>query len=130
MGGQGGGPEGWRAQNFAFFSLSRRNFISCLSLSLLGVLSLNFGGVFEGRDPQMHVRALGLSGETPDEKCGGRRKKERNFGQSGGGGSGEEGSGGGWVLRKGGPGKGGCGGGEGSESTQNLEHPTTPQHPR
>ena len=43
----------------SFFPLSRPNFLS-------GVLSLNFGGVFEGRDASnVHVWALGLSCETP-----------------------------------------------------------------
>ena len=42
----------------SFFSLSRRTIRSFLSS--LGVFSLNFGGVFEGRDPQMCT--FGLSG--------------------------------------------------------------------
>ena len=45
------GPLCRTAQNFALFSLSRHNFHSFFSL--LGVLSWNFGGVFEGWDPQM-----------------------------------------------------------------------------
>ena len=39
----------WTAQNFALFSLSRSHFRTFS----LGVFSLNFGGVFQGRDPQM-----------------------------------------------------------------------------
>ena len=46
------------AQNFALFSLSRRKIRSFLPS--LGVVSLNFGGVIEGRDPQMCT--FGLSG--------------------------------------------------------------------
>ena len=42
----------------SFFSLSRRKIRSFLPS--LGVFSLNFGGVFEGRDPQMCT--FGLSG--------------------------------------------------------------------
>ena len=42
---------------FRVFSISRHNF---LSFSLFGVLSLNFGGVFEGPDPEMCT--FGLSG--------------------------------------------------------------------
>ena len=41
-----------------FFPFSRHNFLS--SFPLLGVLSLNFGGVFKGRDPEMCK--FGLSG--------------------------------------------------------------------
>ena len=55
------------AQNFAFFSLLPPQF-SFFSPSL-GVLPLNFGGVFEFRDPEMCT--FGLSGchvETPAEK--------------------------------------------------------------
>ena len=49
---------------FALFSLSRHNFHS--SLPLLGLLLLNFGGVFEGRDPEMCTfGVLELSCETP-----------------------------------------------------------------
>ena len=52
-----GGPKGGEAQHFALLfplPLSSSLFFS-LSLSL-GVFSLNFGGVFEGRDPQnVHV---------------------------------------------------------------------------
>ena len=45
-------PFPWTAQNFAlFFSLSRRKIRSFLPS--LGVFSLNFGGVFEGWNPQM-----------------------------------------------------------------------------
>ena len=52
------GPPPRTAQNFPLFSLSRPfSFFFCLSL---GVFSLNFGGVFEGRDPQMCT--FGLSG--------------------------------------------------------------------
>ena len=48
----------------SFFSLSRRKFHSFFSL--WGVFSLNFGGVFEGRDPQMCTfRVLWLSCEAP-----------------------------------------------------------------
>ena len=51
------------AQNFAFFFLSRHNF---LSFSLFGVLSLNFGGVFERRGPEMCTfGVLVLSCEAP-----------------------------------------------------------------
>ena len=47
---QGGGLEGWRAQNFAlFFPLSRHNFLSFFTL--LGVFSWNFGGVYEALLP-------------------------------------------------------------------------------
>ena len=92
-----GGPEGWGPEGGGpkisrFFSLSGSHFRSfCLSQ---GVFSLNFGGVFVGRDPQMCT--FGLSG------C---RVKPR-------GGPAEEGSGAGgpgrWrVQRKGGPAVGG-----------------------
>ena len=58
---KGGRPEGWgpekvKGPRFAFFSVSRHNFHSFFSL--LGVLSLNFGGVFL-------KRRGGLSCETP-----------------------------------------------------------------
>ena len=53
-----GPPFPWTAQNFALFSLSRRKIRSFLPS--LGVFSLNFGGVFEGWDPQMCT--FGLSG--------------------------------------------------------------------
>ena len=52
------GPPRWTplrrrtAQNFALFSLSCHNFHSFFSLSLC-VFSLNFVGVFDGRDPKM-----------------------------------------------------------------------------
>ena len=52
------------AQNLAFFSLSRSHFVLFLSLS--GCLHVEFGGVFEGRDPLMYTfGVLGLSCETP-----------------------------------------------------------------
>ena len=67
-----------------FFSLSRRKIRSFLPS--LGVFSLNFGGVSEGRDPQMCT--FGLSGcrvkprrlhqTGPPENCGGRRKKKKS----------------------------------------------------
>ena len=44
-------PSFLTAQNFAVFSLSRHNFH--YYIPLLGVFSLNFGGVFEGRHPDM-----------------------------------------------------------------------------
>ena len=48
---EGRGPERQGAQNFALFFLSRSHFRSfCVSL---GVFSWNFGGVFEGRGPEM-----------------------------------------------------------------------------
>ena len=53
-----GPPSPRTAQNFALFSLSRHIFLSFFPL--LGVFSWNFGGVFEGRDPQMCT--FGLSG--------------------------------------------------------------------
>ena len=66
------------------FSLSRLHF---RSFSLSGVFSLNFGGVFEGRDPQMCTfGVLGLSCETPaaptaagvsNEKTSRERERER-----------------------------------------------------
>ena len=60
----GGVPKGGGAQNFAFFSLSHSHFRSFLPS--LGVLSWNFGDVFEGRKPwNKHVWPLGLSCETP-----------------------------------------------------------------
>ena len=50
---KGGGPEGWGPRRVGgpkfrvfFFSVSRHQF--SLFLSLLGVLSWNFGGVFVG----------------------------------------------------------------------------------
>ena len=52
-----GGPEGWGPEGWGpkisrfFFSLSRRKIRSFLPS--LGVFSLNFGGVFVDRDPQM-----------------------------------------------------------------------------
>ena len=61
-GSRGGGPKAVGPQFRAFFSLSRshfRFFFFSLSLSL-GVLSLNFGGVFGGREAQMCT--FGLSG--------------------------------------------------------------------
>ena len=52
--GQGGGPEGWEAQNFAlFFPLPASIF--ALFVSLLGVFSWNFGSVFETPEP-LNVR--------------------------------------------------------------------------
>ena len=52
-----------------FFSLSRRKIRSFLPS--LGVFSLNFGGVFEGRDPQMCT--FGLSGcRVEPRRLGGR----------------------------------------------------------
>ena len=72
-----------------FFSLSRHKIRSFLPS--LGVFSLNFGGVFEGRDPQMCT--FGLSGcrveprrphqtgpPVPALQTGRREKKARNFG--------------------------------------------------
>ena len=44
---EGVGPEGWGAQNFALFSLSRHNFLSFFFL--LGVFSWNSSGFSEGR---------------------------------------------------------------------------------
>ena len=52
------GPEGWRPKISRFFSLLPPHF-SFLFLSL-GVLSWNFVGVFEGRNPEMCT--FGLSG--------------------------------------------------------------------
>ena len=61
---KGGVPKGGGAQNFAFFSLSHSHFRSFLPS--LGVLSWNFGDVFEGRKPwNKHVWPFGLSCETP-----------------------------------------------------------------
>ena len=59
---EGWGPEGWGAQNFAlFYSLSRHCFHS-----FFGGRFVEFGGVIEGRDPQMcTIGVLGLSCETP-----------------------------------------------------------------
>ena len=68
---KGGGP------NFrAFFSLSRHCFHSFLPLS--GVLSLNVGGVFEGRDPEMCT--FGLSGcrVKPQQRPPGSRRDMAN----------------------------------------------------
>ena len=48
---KGGATKGGGPKFCAFFALSRSIFaLFCLSL---GVFSLNFGGVLEGRDPQM-----------------------------------------------------------------------------
>ena len=67
------------AQNFALFSLSRRKIRSFL-LSL-GVLSWNFGGVFETPGPsKVHVWALVLSCEAPGKQV---RPKHVNLAQSG-----------------------------------------------
>ena len=44
-----GPPSVGPLQNFAFFSLSRHHY----ALFFLGVFSLNFGGVLEGRGPEM-----------------------------------------------------------------------------
>ena len=111
-----GGPRRVGSHKFrAFFPFSRHNFHSFFSL--LGVLSLNFGGVIEFRDPEMCT--VGLSGskcahfrvrnsKTPpkfnekdpssprerrkNENCGGRGKKRAKF----------------WaVRRRGGPAEGG-----------------------
>ena len=88
----------------AFFPFSRHNFLSSLSLSLLG----SFRGilvVFEARGPEMCTfGVLGLSREVPAFKnttkiqrkdpqererrmktVAGEEKKERNFGRSSGG---------------------------------------------
>ena len=89
-------PFPWTAQNFAlFFSLSRRKNRSFLPS--LGVFSLNFGGVFEGRDPPMcenskraHLSARRFkhhqnSTRRPPERkeknefCGGTGKKKREI---------------------------------------------------
>ena len=67
----------------SFLSLSRRKIRSFLPS--LGVFSWNFGGVFEGWDPQMCTS--GLSGCRVRAPARGK-KKERNFGRSGGRGSG------------------------------------------
>ena len=61
--GLGGDPEGWRSPTLrAFFPLPPQ-----LSFFLLlGVFSWNFGGVFEGRGPQMCTfKVLGLWFENP-----------------------------------------------------------------
>ena len=61
---KGGGPEGWEAQNFVLFF--PRPPLFSFFLPLLGVVSWNFGGVIEGRDPQMCTfGVLGLSCEAP-----------------------------------------------------------------
>ena len=85
------------AQNFAlFFPSPAPIFTFHSSLPLLGVFSLNFGGVFEGRDPEMHVWARELQTSTFDgpgtskrhqnektpekeRKWGRRRKKKREI---------------------------------------------------
>ena len=62
----GGGPEGWGPRNLALFFFPRPPLFSFF-LPLLG--SWNFGGVIEGRDPQMCAfGVLGLSCETPAPK--------------------------------------------------------------
>ena len=109
--GWGGGGEGWEAQNFALFSLSRPQFRSfCLSLS---VFSWNFGGVGNATWPQRvwlgQKKNLAPKGDSPraqlgtfqgpglqkppkfhertprerrkKDNCGWRGKKERNFGR-------------------------------------------------
>ena len=48
-----GPPFPWTAQNFAFFFFTSTAAKFVLFLPSLGVFSLNFGGVFKGRDPQM-----------------------------------------------------------------------------
>ena len=62
---KGGAPKGGAPKILRFFfSLSRRKFHSFFSL--WGVLSLNFGGVFEGRGAQMCTfGVLGSSCEAP-----------------------------------------------------------------
>ena len=58
------GPEGWEAQNIGLFF--PRPPKCSFFLLLLGVLSLNFGGAPEGRDPQMCTfGVIGLSCEAP-----------------------------------------------------------------
>ena len=71
------------AQNFALFFPLPLPFSFFFSLS--GVFSWNFGGVFEGRDPQMYT--FGLSGcrvkprrLRKRTKMGAGGKKARNFG--------------------------------------------------
>ena len=58
------------------FSLSRHNFLSFFSL--FGVLPLNFGGVFEGRDPQNFTKGPHRE-RRKKENCGGRGKKKREI---------------------------------------------------
>ena len=105
-GGRRVGPERWVGQNFALF-FSRRKFHSFFSL--WEVFSWNFGGVFEGQDPQTCAfGVLWLSCEALAARSGGattvshdsprarmissgrEKKKARNFGRSGGAGSGGE----------------------------------------
>ena len=61
---EGGAPKGGGPKISRFFSLSHTHFRSfCL---FLGVFSLNFGGVFDGRDLEMCTfGVLGLSCEAP-----------------------------------------------------------------
>ena len=65
------------SQNFGFFfSLSHLHFVLFLSL---GVFTLNFGGVVEGRDPQMCT--FGLSNRKKDTRnTQSERKKKRTWG--------------------------------------------------
>ena len=53
-------PKGGGHNITRFFSLSPAPIFALFVSLSLGVLSLNFGGVFEGRDPQMCT--FGLSG--------------------------------------------------------------------
>ena len=74
------GPEGCGPQiSLFFFSLSPAT-IFFLFFSLLGVVSLNFGGVFEGWDPQMCTfGVLGLSCEAPVARSGTESRSRRKY---------------------------------------------------
>ena len=79
---KGGGPKGG-SPKFRFFSLSRKSVLPFFPL--MGVFSLNFGGVLKCRDPQMCAfGVLGLSCEAPAApksnlgwSCGGRSGRVR-----------------------------------------------------
>ena len=81
-----GAPQGGRPKILLFFLPLPPPFRSfCVSL---GVFSLNFGGVFEGRGPEMFTfGVLGLSCEAPPAGRG--NKKSENLGGPGEDGPGE-----------------------------------------
>ena len=58
------GPEGWRAQNWALFSLSATIFF--LSPPLLEVFSWNCGGVFHTLEPSKCARIVAGEGEKSE----------------------------------------------------------------
>ena len=93
---KGGGPEGWGPRRvggpkFRAFVFSPLPPLFSFFLPLVGVVSLNFGGVIEGLDPQMCTfGVLGLSCEPPAAKFWEGPAEGGPAGESGEGSSGGE----------------------------------------